>query len=324
MIKDIFTRYASSVLVLLSIAAAVFLGFSYYRNHETLKAEYAALLGTQEKYVQVTANLAKLQVDYDTQAALAKKVAQDFSEVSKAKDEQIKMLSSANHVIKATQQSQGTSDFIFKSLDGKSDYSINEVRIAGESSPPVGYVLLKNDGSVQKGNYGFTIQVKTLEVQDAGDGKVRVFSKAFLTLDEDGLADKDAKLVKWKGVQYPLSITGGDAVVDPTQTKAVADFIWWAPHLNIGINAGADSAGGYIRPELNFSVAGFGKHHNNLDWKFLQFGIGTDSKIDVVDFHLIIFSYRPLPGILPNTYIGPGVGTSHFGTNYFLNMSLGF
>lgn len=324
MLKQIFQRYASTMLVICTLGALVFLAVRYYRQNQVLKVKYAALLGTQDKYQQVSSSLAKLQIDYNTQQQLAAKAQATFSEVKRAKDEQIKMLSTAMHAVTEKDQNQGASDFTVQPQGKVPGYTVNEVRIQGSDSPPVGYVLLRNDGSVEKGNYNFSIEVKTLETQDAGDGKIRVFSRAYLVLNENGLADQDQRLKKWKGAEFPLSITGGDAVVDPTETSTQPGFLGWAPHLNIGLNVGGDTQGGFVRPELNFSIAGYGKHVNDLDWKFLQLGVGTDSKLDLVDFHLIPFSYRPLKRWLPNTYVGPGIGTSRLGTNYFLNVSLGF
>lgn len=324
MLKQIFQRYASYMLVLATIGGLVFLAVRYYRQSKSLQVKYAALVGTQDKYQQLTANLAKLQVDYDTQRQLAEKAKADFAEVSRKQTEQIKLLSDALDTVAVKQVTQGSSDFTVKATSSKPGYTVNEVRIQGSDSPPVGYVLMKDDGSVEKANYNFQIKVATMEVQDGGTGKIRVFSRAYLILQENGLADQDQRLKKWKNEPYALNITGGESEVDPTETITPPGFIWWAPHLNVGVNLGGDSSGGYLRPELNFSVAGYGSHKNNLDWKLLHVGVGTDSKLDVLDLHLIPFSYRPFKEFLPNTYVGPGIGISRFGTNYFLNLSLGF
>jgi hypothetical protein len=53
-------------------------------------------------------------------------------------------------------------------------------------------------------------------------------------------------------------------------------------------------------------------------------GVDSDTKFKSPGVDLVPISYRFLPLLLQNTYLGPGIGTSASGLNYFLNLSLGF
>lgn len=326
MLKEIVSKYLSQVLTALTVVGLVYFAYTMWQNNRDLKRKYQELVGTQEKFEALSKYTAKLEVQYKEQAEIAKKADAKWQEVVRQKNEQIQVLSDATYLIGKHAQKQDGPDYFFETPKKTNNYVLNEVRIAGENSPPIGFVMIKKDGRTYKGNYPFELRVESLQTKDASTGRVKVYSKAFLVAQDNGLAEKRrTDFKKWKGVEYPLEVTGGVADVDPTLPPEGAEkFMLWAPHLNGGFNVGGDSGGLFFRPEINFSFSGYGVSRNDLSWKFLQFGIGAETNFSTVDFHVIPFTHRFFPAILTNTYIGPGMGFSNRGTSFFLNTSLSF
>lgn len=326
MIKEILQKYISQLFLLATIAGLGF--FAYQKWHQAQDAErlHAELIGTQIKYDQLTKYTAKLESDYKSQADLLTASKKQFAEVVTQKNEQIKMLSDATFLISKNVDKEHQSDYMFTTPKGTQNYSYNEIRLEGPNSPAIGFVMIKSDGGIFKGNYPFEIHVDTLQTIDEASGQIKVYSKAFFVAKEDGLAGKRRKDFKqWKDIPYPLTITGGTALIDPTVARTDAQhFMLWAPHLSGGLNVGLNSNGTFIRPSLDFSIAGYGRSRNDLDWKFVQLGVGVDTDFKKPDMHVIPFTYRPFPSILTNTYFGPGVGLSQDGLSYFLNTSVSF
>lgn len=326
MIKKILAKYLSQVLLVATIVGLGYFAYTLWRDSRNQERQFQELIGTKEKYEQLTKYTAKLESDYKVQKDLAAQADAKWKEVVRQKDEKIQMLSDATYLIGRYVNKTDGPDYYFETKGRTRNYIYNEVRLEGPDSPPIGFVMIKNDGRTYKGNYGFEIRVETMTVRDETTGQYRVFSKAFLVSKENGLADKrrpDFK--KWAGIPYPLTIVGGTALIDPTLPSTNPKrFLLWAPHLNGGLNLGADVNGPFLRPGLNFSFSGYGRSRNDLDWKFLQLGIGTDTSMKNPDLHFIPFTYRPMPSFFTNTYVGPGVQWSKDGVGYFINTSVGF
>lgn len=325
--KALLQKYISQLLLILTIVGLGF--FAYRKAQDSKQADrlHQELVGTKEKYEQLNAHTAKLESDYKTQKDLAVTTAKRFSEVAQAKDEQIKMLSDATYLLSKHVGKQTGPDYFFETPKKTQNYAYNEVRLAGPDSPPIGFVMIKSDGATYKGNYSFEIRVETLQTVDEATGKIKVYSKAYLVAKENGLAQKRRPDFKtWAGVDFPLDIVGGTALIDPTVARTdLKHVMWWAPRINGGLNVGFNRNGSFIRPALDFSVAGYGRSRNDLDWKFLQMGIGLNGKFKDPDLHAMPFTYRPFPSILTNTYFGPGVGWSSVDSlEYFLNTSVSF
>jgi len=322
MIKDVFSKYFSQLLILITVVGVALFSYNLYRDY-TEKRKYADLIGTKDKYEQLTRYTAKLESDYRSQKDLAKKAKKDFAEYKKTANERIKLLSDATYLIGKHVEKQDGPDYYYSTPKGTRNYVLNELRISGEESPPIGYVLIKNDGRTYKRNYSFEIRVKNLQTIDEDTGKVRVYAKAFLVQKEPSLLAKRVKGYKdWNGVQYPLDIVGGSVIVDPTEKNQTKKLIWWAPHTNVGMDLGLLSGQADIRPSINFSTSGYGVSRNDLDYKFLHFGLNSSTDMD--DFGVIFspFSYRAFPKYLTNTYIGPGIVWNKQGTGYFIGINL--
>lgn len=323
-LKNIIERYVGQVLIIATISGALLFAYSLWRDSQE-ERKYAHLIGTQQKYEQLTKYTAKLESDYKSQEELHKKAQQEWAEVSRTKDERIKLLSDATYLIGKHVEKQNGPDYYFETKKRTKNYLLNEIRLQGKDSPAIGYIMIKHDGRTYKRNYKFEVQVKSLQTVDENTGKVRVVSKAFLIQKESSPLEKRTKdYDNWHNKPYPLDIVGGVAYIDPTQAPDRKKLLLWAPRINGGISLGTGVGGLFARPTLSFSTSGYGKSRNDLDWKFLHFGIDTDTSLNKPGVHFLPFSYRFWPALLTNTYIGPGVGFTEDGMNYQLNLNLGF
>lgn len=285
---------------------------------------YRELLGQKDAYEQLSENLAKLEVQYKEEKELHERAKKEWAEVSKAKDERIKLLSDATYLISRHVEKQDGPDYSFRTKNGTKNYVLNELRISGQDSPPIGYILIKNDGRTYKRNYKFEIQVKNLQTIDEKTGRVKFYAKAFLVQKEVSPLKKRIKnYTDFTDVPYPLEITGGTVLYDPTVKNQLKNRYMWAPSLMGGVNFGNFDQSP-AKAALGVSLFGYGQHPEALQYKLLQIGVGLRSDGSDFDIHLVPISMRPLPKILKNTYIGPGIGKEGNSTVFFLNTSVGF
>lgn len=295
----IVSNFKNIVIGLLIIISAIFL-YQWLTEEDRL---YKELIGQKEAYQQISETLAKLEVQYKDQKDLYDAQKKMFEEIVVAKDEQIKMLTTTIFTNKNKTQKRNGSDLT------RDKYVFNEVRIAGADSPPIGWVMISKDGMVRSGTYKFDIQVDNLQTIDEKTGRIKVYSKGYYIVKQDGLANrKDSDLKNWKNVKYPLNITGGVAIVDPTiaADNSRKKLFLWAPRLAMGINSGVDSSGFQIKPSVGVSLSGYGVSKNDLDFRFLEVGVGIGKTVADSDVNLKPVMWRPIKQ-LPNTYVGPGV-----------------
>ena len=189
--------------------------------------------------------------------------------------------------------------------------------------------MVYKTGKIVSKVYDHVVLVNNAVSQDRDSGRYTVLAKADWMIKSGHLGTRqgDRKIPgkeDWRNRPYPMPISGGTAIIDPTEKLDPPQFFFWAPHLNGGLNAGVESGGFYVRPSISFSVAGYGKTKNDLKWKFIQPGIAFDSDFRFFDLNIMPFSYRLFDSVITNTYVGPGVGWSERGMNYFLGLSLGF
>lgn len=307
-----------------ALVAALYFGdrvVSYIRGLSSENARlHTELVGQGEKYKQLSEHAAKLEVQYAGQEELRKQLNEKFAAERNELEGRIKVLSNATFLIREEARRTGRSDVVYQG--DRIKYVLNEVRFA-DGGPPVGYVLIFDDGRVVSKLYNHEIQVNTAISRDENSGRYDVVSKADYVLKSPSINANGEKV--WKDQPYPLDISGGVAVVDPTEMNLLAPRLQlWAPHLNGGASASVGAAGAGVRPSFDVSLAGYGPTRNDLDWKFLH--IGVDSDVDLKDpgVHLTPFSYRFWGSVLSNTYVGPGLGWTKSGPNGQLNLNLTF
>lgn len=280
---------------------------------------YSELVGQQQKYKQLSDHAAQLEIDYADQAKLKSDLQAKFADEKNTLTDRIKILSNATFLIREQARKEGRSDITYQGTDLK--YVVNEIRF--KDGPPLGYVLIFDDGRVVSRVYNHEIQVNTAVARNEDSGQYTIVSKADYVLKSPSINSNGEKV--WTNKPYALKIVGGTAEIDPTEKNPLTPhFILWAPHLNGGLAIGAGASGGFVRPGIDFSVAGFGATRNDLDWKFLQIGFDIDTALQDPGMHVAPFSYRFWPQILTNTYVGPAMGWSKTGPSLQLDLSLTF
>ena len=311
--------------------------FNLYHEHEQMKKErlelerrYGRLLGKQEAFEAYSEKLAKLTTSYKTQADLSKELADAWKEVAKERDERIKLISKTTFAPEVGSEVQEGSDYTFLTPEGTKGYSINELRLAGKDSPPLGYILIKNDGETIKKAYKFEILVENVQLKDDLTGKIKVITRAFLIPKENGLAEnRRPDLKKWKGEKVPLEVTGGEVLVDPIEPVVPQNkdpgIIYWAYNLNAGFGlftGGKGEVSNTSRVTLDTNVLGYGLSKRDLDWKFAHLGLNY-SHDSGLGWHIIPASVRPFKNTLTNSYVGIGYYGDSDITGYFLGFNTG-
>lgn len=335
-LKIYLAKYFTNLISILTLAGMAFLGWNFWEDKQKekserklLEARYGKLTDTREEYVQINAQLAQLATLYKDQAELSKDVALAWKDLAIERGERVKLTSSTVVALAGGEEPQDKSDYTFLSKVEKEGYTMNELHLNGKDSPAIGYVLVKNDGEVLKKNYKFEIHVESVEVKDDLTGKIRIVSRAFMVPLENGLADdKRPDLKKWKDEKYPLTVTGGEIEVDPQEpifpSNKEKGFVAWTLNLNGGFGVFGSKTGDIdTKATVDTNLFGYGYSKRDLDWKFLHLGMNY-SKSGGLGLHLMPFTYRPLPSILTNTYIGPGAFITPNTSGYFLGLSVGF
>lgn len=312
-LKDLVKKNFKYILIGIT-ALALYIPFGKYMDQRAEnKRLHQDLVGKTEKYEQLNKHVANLERKYVNQQRIQEIAKKEWSNEIGSLRGRIKILSNATYLIRERARKSNTSDFTYEGKRVK--YVFNEIRFT--NGPPVGYVLIFDDGRVVSKVYNHEIDVKTAVSRNEASGKYDILSKANFLL-RSGHRKPDGK--NWFGVPYPLKITGGVAHIDPTEpNKASKRFHFWAPRYNFGANF--NSSG--IAPGIGASLMGYGYSRRDLDFKFVEIGTQYE-KEDGIGLTFKPVLWRPFSDILPNTYLGPGISYDKDGQDYFLGLSLGF
>lgn len=328
-LKEYIVKSFSHLVMLFVGICLVYLCWYVYKtnnNNIELSAKYDQLLKQHTDFIKLTENMSQLATSYKTQEELLRALKTSWGDFQIKESERIKSTISTSITIDSKQEVNSQSDFIKMSTDGKTKYTVNELRFRGSDSPPVGYILIKNDGSVFKENYEYEILVESVQVKEDDTGKIRVVSKAFVVTKSNGLAENDRKdLKRWQGVKYPLPVTGGETVVDPQEPSNLVknkDWQLWSMNFNGGFGLYGRSDKLDSKISLDVSVLGYGYSKQDLDWKLMNVGLNysVESGLGV---HFVPVYYRPLPNLLTNTYVGGGVFIDPKGKGLLLGLTVG-
>ena len=311
-------KKSTAIFWLLIAVATLFVGNRLYSLYQDITGQntrlHEELVSKTEDYEQLSKHAAKLENQYVSEKQLRQKLQKDFANEKSALKGRIKLLSNATFLIREKARKTGQSDFTYQGKMFK--YVLNELRF-DNGGPPLGYVLIFDNGKVVSKIYNHQIDVKTAVARDEDTGKYSVVSKADYVLKSPSLNVNDEKV--WLNKPYPLEISGGTATIDPTEPNSLRyRFHLWAPHLN----AKVDFASTEPNPGLALSVAGYGKTKNDLDFRFLQIGFHYDTKAGIRPT-LTPVLWRPFSSLLSNTYLGPGVAIDNIGLRYFLGIQVG-
>lgn len=308
---DSIVRNSKNIVVIVFLVLLLLAGHKIYQDYQTNQRLHQDLIGQNEAYKQLSNKHAQLGTKYRSQEELLQNADERWSEVVKNKNERIKLLSDATFLIGQHYLKTQGPDYYFETKRRTRNYVFNEVRLAGKDSPPIGFVMIKNDGRTYKGTYPFEIKVENLQTIDESTGKIRVFAKAFLIVKKNGLARKRRlDLKKWKNIPYPLKITGGEIVVDPTiRNPSPPRFFLWNPKLDLSVGVGVDSGGARLLPGFDVSLMSYGVSKNDSKFKFFGIGINLGAKSEDLDINIKPIYWRPF-NLFSNTYLWPGLGLS--------------
>ena len=332
--KEYLAKYFTNLISVITLVLGVVFLFNFYTEKERQKQErllleerYGRLIETETpgKLLKDSYQLASI---YKTQIDLEKEARQAWKELAIERGERIKLMGDVTVTLKDSVQKQSGPDYQFKTPEGTDGFILNELRIDGEDSPPIGYIMIKDDGMTFKKNYKFQIKIENVQLKDDLTGKIRVVSRAYMVPLEAGLAEKRRPDFKdWTGERYPLAVTGGEVLIDPKEPLVPdfrkKDFIWWPMNLNVGFGVFSDTSGDTsAKLYADTNLFGYGFSKRDLDWKFLHLGVNySDSR--GVGANILPFTYRPIPGILVNTYVGPGYFLDSKGSGYFIGVNTG-
>lgn len=272
------------------------------------------LIGQTTKYQQLSEFSAKLEIQYKNQQDIMKKLEKDWASEKDNLQGRIKVLSNATFLIREKAQTSNTSDLVY--VGNKMKYVVNEIRY--NEGPPVGYVLIFDDGRVISKLYNHTIDVKTAVSREESTGKYVIISKADYILKSPSL---NVNNQNWYNKPYPLKIIGGSASVDPSEpiVSAKKKLYFWTFNLNGNVHFYTNG----VAPALSTALMGYGYSMRDLDWKFLDLGLGYVNSTKGITLDLTPVLYRPIPKILRNTYVGPGISLDSYGLKYFLGINIG-
>jgi len=333
--NEYFQRYFANLASIATAALVLLAAWWIYEERERAKEErlllekrYAKLLEIREDGHPVDDSKAyQLATAYKEQVELAKQLATAWKEVAKERGERIKLTGETIVSVDKSKETQKGNDYEFLTEQGKKGFSLNEIRVAGTDSPPIGYVLVKKDGEVQKGTYAFEIHVESVQLKDDLTGKIRVVSRAFLVPKQNGLAGKRRPdLKQWKDEPYQLPVTGGNVLIDPQEPIVPIikekGLVWWPMNLNVGLGVFSVNGITESRTMADVTLLGYGLSKQNLDWKFLNIGINHSNDYGI-GMHLSPLTWRPAPDTLTNTYLGPGYWSDAENQGYFMGVQVG-
>jgi len=314
-----------NIVIIVALLGTAALVYRVYNDYKTKKRLHTELIGQQEAYEQLNKYAAKLKTQYEEQKTLKETADKRWAEVVRKSSERVKMLSDATFLIGQHYLKTNGPDYFFETPKKTRNYVFNEVRIAGKDSPPIGFVMIKNDGRTYKGTYKWEIRVNNLQTIDEETGRIKVYAKAFLVSKTNGLAKKrrpDFK--KWKDKEYPLPIIGGSVIIDPTvKNTNLPRFYLWNPKFNMTFSSGVDSSGFRLLPGLDANLMSYGVSKNDSKFKFFGIGVNLGGELEDFDVNFKPIYYRPFD-LLSNTYLFPGIGLSNSGIRYLLGIGVEF
>lgn len=312
-VKDVLSKYFLFLLKTLTIVAFCYFVYNLYKSKQDTERKYNDLIGKSEDFKRINDYVADLEKRYASEKQLREHLEKSWSKEKEYLKGMIKLISEANFEL-SSKETEGK-----LSLLGKERLiEISPVLDDNTIGPPLCYVKWDEKEKIYKKVYDFEIKVDTAISKDENNGKYNILTKASLILTEKPLSSSE-----WYQKPFPIKISNGYAMVDPTEKSTENSFYWFDPKLNAGINFGLNGSNFYTRPALGVSWMGFGLTKNDLKWKFINTGIDVDTELSNVGINFMPFLYRPFDSFITNTYLGPGINYTNSGTSYFLGISLG-
>ena len=312
--------YIGAFVAFLFIGNAIFEYVSdNFLNKNRLHEE---LVNSEKEFKKLSDYTASLELKYVQEKLLKEEAERRFSKDSKTLKGRIKILSDVVVSLNEKARIETTPDGVFKDPKDKNSFVMSEIRY--ENGPPLGYVLFYKDGRTVSKLYPHEFKVDTAVSRNEKSGEYVIISKANYTLKSPSLKTSDES---WENKPFNIPVSGGVALIDPTEKNLLKKRLHlWAPHVNGGSTFGFDKKGPMFRPTLDVSLMGYGVTKNDLDWKFLHFGVSLDTRFKNTGVIFTPASYRFWPSLLSNSYLGPSVGYTFGGGGFSggLNLNITF
>lgn len=304
----------------------IFTAFFVYDRFFNTQRSHQELIGLKQKFKQVSERAASLEIQYLEQRKLKERAAQEWDQEFNALKGEIRMLSDATFLIRSYARENNEPDYYFETGPDGQSFIYQEIEFVddeGNRGPPLGYVMIFSNGKIVSKVYNHEIEVQLISSRDPKTGKYSVLSKGNFILQDRHLGSRPRKPIKgkedWTGRPFPLQISSGTALIDPTREAKTRSFRL-EPKPNLGITVSPAGS----RPFVGVHIASYGKSSNDLDWKFGH--IGASIPNDPKDANLVIapVSYRPSSRWLGNTHIAPHIEYGKSGLSGGFMINLGF
>jgi hypothetical protein len=312
-------RNSPRIVVSLMLITACGFAYKFYTDNQDSNRRYEELVGRTSDYEQISDSLAKLRTDYATEKELREKLSKEWSEAEKELKDKIKALADASFEGDSDNYEMTFHDefgtHFYNKKDNKFGPLVTWTQVTGAKVVDGKVDTL----TVMSGVVPHEIQVKAAITKNEETGKISILTKAFWLQTEAPLNSE----ISWLDKPYPLSITGGSIIIDPTEPIDITlrNRFRMAPHLNVGLFAGVATSGEQYGGHVDFSLWGYGKTKNDLEWKLGQIGLNFSK--NYVDANLIPVSYnigKHIP-LVSDLYVGPGIGYGTEGRMFFVTLS---
>jgi len=298
--------HSDEFLKLFVIVVAVLWIYNFFTGSQR---SFEDLIGSNQKYEQLSDHIAQLEIKYRTQEELNEELQKKWGDYTGNLEDRKKIDSEVTFSINNKGRRTDKADLIYGN-NGKYKYIFHELHFVdddGKEGPPIGYVMIFDDGHVVSKVYKHEIRVDTVVSQDEDSGKYKILSKANFRLHQSGLANRmDSTKTDWKNIDYPLNITGGTALVDPTERIAPSKFRLWDPHIDLGLNnsISLNNPRYSVTPNFGFSFASYGPSKKQSIFRFIRIDVGysKNSGLEVGVSPIMYNLGHKLP-FISNTYI---------------------
>lgn len=151
------------------------------------------------------------------------------------------------------------------------------------------------------GIYGLDYHVRTIQTKQK-DGQINTYNEVWFENNRRKIS---------KGVEVPVKISSSEFKQSIHRNK---EFYLWAPHLSLNLDFGIGNFdtdnNKYLYPGISFSTSGYGETKDDLDWKFIEFGISSNGDFTYFKFSPVSYNVGDDLPLTSNLWLGPFVGYS--------------
>lgn len=258
-----------------------------------------SLIGQKESYKQITDNLASLEVEYKNQSDIIKSYEKELS------------LKSDGQILGVSKSTFGVKGKSFTEQTGAGSYEIY-LPNGDKKGPALGIVILGNLVTVRVYDHDYEI-VQTTE-KDKKTGRYKVLAKGYYILKEGSS--------EWKNKKFPLNVTGGSVVIDPTLGVLGKKKVHFKPRITAGLE--------WLKKDVLVSgmvfPISYGESPDVSDFRFLGIGLSGNKSSGIhVVASPVSMNLKKIIKPLRNTYIGPAIdidGSGNIGFGAVLQLGL--